>query len=173
MDITFFFIPAALIVTIVFMAVRTLWRSISHSPASITTPTAALPGSSKLKLFVDLVKPTVNSNLVPSTYFRLPNLIPGPEWEFRCPPHPLQEQATKEGLNWVRSLGIYDEKVLNRFAKYRIDVLVAWVYRHASPKHYRCCMDFMYMYWIVDDCIDNQTPEEAANEVKHILQALK
>jgi len=34
-------------------------------------------------------------------------------------------------------------------------------------------MDFMYMYWIVDDCIDNQTPEEAANEVKHILQALK
>lgn len=106
-------------------------------------------------------------------YFRLPNLIPGPEWPFKSPPHPLQQQMVREGLDWVRSLEIYNERILERFHKYRTDALVAWSYRHQSVEHYRCCADFMYMFWIVDDCMDNHSQEEAANEVKHILQALR
>jgi hypothetical protein len=109
----------------------------------------------------------------PPTYFRLPDIVPGKEWPFLCPPHPLQARANTESLQWVKSFGIHDDRALQKFARYRCDVLVAWSYRHASAAHYRLCMDFMHVFWVIDDRTDKLPRNKVEKEVTDIKIALK
>jgi len=98
--------------------------------------------------------------------FRLPAVIPGgPDWPFHCAVREETEAVGLKSIEWVRSLNIYDEKVLQTFWKYRMDVLVGWSYRHADPAHFESCMELMYAYWIIDDLTDEQSPAEVEREV--------
>src|SRR5262245_13485639 len=81
------------------------------------------------------------------THFRVPDLLPGADWPFSCPPNPFSASAAKESLEWIRNVHKCDDHVCDALARYRIDVLVAWSYRHASPGHYRLCSDFMHLFW--------------------------
>lgn len=107
------------------------------------------------------------------TYFRLPDIVPGEEWPFSCPQNPQVAKANMESLEWLKSFGMHDQKALQKFSRYRIDVLVAWSYRHAAPAHYRLCSDLMYLFWLIDDVTDKESTEAAEKEVYHMKLALK
>ncbi|KAF8808591.1 terpenoid synthase [Phlegmacium glaucopus] len=106
------------------------------------------------------------------THFRLPDIVPGEEWPFSCPIHSLAAKANTESLRWLKSFGQHSERALLEFSRYRIDVMVAWSYRHAGPDHYQLCSDLMHLFWLIDDITDKQTTEVALREADHMKIAL-
>jgi len=108
-----------------------------------------------------------------NTHFRLPDIVPGEEWPFSCVIHPQAAKANTESLKWLEGFGQHSERALLNFSRYRIDVLVAWSYRHAGPEHYQLCSDLMYLYWLIDDITDKQTTEAALREADHMKLALR
>ena len=63
----------------------------------------------------------------PIETIHLPAIIPsGPDWPFHCAVRSEAEAVGLKSIEWVKSLNIYDEKVLQTFWKYRMDILVGW-----------------------------------------------